>query len=198
MQNKAFYIAMAFVSLLAIWWLSSSNTDDVSLSESAENDQGSSLTKNATSANTPEVFYSPPAEVKSKPGVSLQSPLATQSEAVDEAPIDSMHESRLPSDDRTPVPEEVVDPELNSEYQAHEEAEIKTDYSETANAPTDLPPAESPEMQNLAQQLQTMRDAGLDETVVREVEEKLIELQRLQDQQTISKSNAEDGNTNFD
>ncbi|MES2823482.1 MAG: hypothetical protein V4732_07765 [Pseudomonadota bacterium] len=188
MQNKVFYIAIALVSLVAIWWLSSSNTDEDSLSESAKNAPVSPLSRNAKSAATPEVFYSPKNEAKSKPVGNLQSPLATQPEAMGEAANGSMRESRVPGDDPTPGSEEVVNAEPGSEYIQREDMEIKT-----AN-----PQTENPEMQNLAQQLQAMRDAGLDEAVMREVEEKLIELQRLQDQQTISKSNAEDGSADLD
>lgn len=64
----------------------------------------------------------------------------------------------------TPTPEELASPELNSDYETRQEMKLKIAY---------------PEMQNLNQQLQDMRDAGLDEKSLREAEEKLIQLQAM-------------------
>ncbi|MES2676235.1 MAG: hypothetical protein V4660_18500 [Pseudomonadota bacterium] len=188
MRDKAFFIAVAIVSMLAMWWLSSSNTD-VPLSESEKSDAVSPLTENGKSA-APEVFYSPPTAAKPNPAHTLDSQESlpsAQVQSLNETANETTGEARLPSDDRLPAetvsPEETINPELGNEYVTGQETELNNDYVEAVN----------PEEQAISQQLQAMRDAGLSEAAVREVEEKLIQLQRLQDQQSISKSNPEDG-----
>ncbi len=192
MRNKIFVVVIAVISLVAILWWPSSNTDDPSLSE--ENNPALPILEN-TKSTTSEVFYSPPTDAKSKSAdtLDLKEPqLESQPESRYEAAIESINEARLEDDDRTtpttydsvpeltPTPEELASPEPYNEYETREEMLITN--AETAD----------PEMQNITQQLQVMRDAGLDEAAIREAEEKLIHLQqmtqRLHDQQSISKA----------
>ncbi|MES2824921.1 MAG: hypothetical protein V4732_15055 [Pseudomonadota bacterium] len=191
MRNKIFFIGITAVSLLAILWWPSSNTDDPSLSE--ESNSALPILADAKSTITPKVFHSPATQAKpaDTPGIKEQ-PLKTQPASLDETTIELMHEALIASDDRTPpmnydtatevmpTNEEFADPELN-EYGTREEIKLEnTDFEAT-----------NPEMQNITQQLQAMRDAGADEAAIYEAEEKLTQsqqmTQRLRDQQSISK-----------
>jgi hypothetical protein len=194
-RNKMFFIVTAVVSLVAIVWWPSSTTDDPYLPE--ESDSALPKSENAKFTITPEVLYSPPTEAKPKPAHALgikEPPLATQPVPGNETTIDAVREERMEGGDRkpmmtydnvpevTPTSEQLADAERYNEYETREEMKPDNTYLE----------AENPEMQNIAQQLQAMRDAGTDESVIREAEEKLIQsqqmIQRLQDQQSISKT----------
>lgn len=198
-QNKTFSIAIAVASLVTVWWLSTSNTNDTSLSEFGQNDPVSPLSKNVKSATTPKIFYSPPPAAKPKPSdtFAIKEPLKkeslkieplkieplkkVQSESWNEAPIETTRDARLQGDDRLPeephTSDELPASEPNSEYDTHQEPELKNDYADATNI----------EIHAISQQLQAMRDTGTGETALREAEEKLIQLQRSQDQQSISR-----------
>ncbi|MES2674629.1 MAG: hypothetical protein V4660_10335 [Pseudomonadota bacterium] len=191
MRNKIFLFGITAVSLVGILRWPSSNTGDPFLS--GDKDSALPISAGAKSIITPKILYSPPTQAKpaDTPGIK-ESPLETQPASPDETTIELMHEALTGNDDRTPpmiyetvtdvIPtnEEFADPELN-EYETREKMKFEhTDFE-----------AENPEMQNITQQLQTMRDAGADEAALYEAEEKLTQsqqiIQRLRDQQSISK-----------
>jgi len=190
MQNKALFSAIAVVSVVAIWWLSSNNIHDIALSESEKSDSVSALSKKVEFATTPKVFHSPPADVTPKRDdiMEIKQPIKkSESESWDATAIKTAQEARSDVDNITTdtaqaeeatTPDDSAEPELNNEYDMHQETEFNGDQVEAADAET----------QNIYQQLQTMRDAGLGETATREAEEKLIQMQRLRDQNSISKT----------
>jgi len=180
-RNKLVFIVIAVLSLGAILWLPSSNP-------------ALPISENAKSTFTRGALYSPPTEAKPTPAATIGIKSETQPEFRDKTALESPHEARSEGDDTVPevtsTSEELAEPEHYNEYETRGEMQLENAYLEPENS----------EMQNIKQQLQAMREAGLDEAAMHDAEEKLVQLQeitqRLRDQQSISKAendSAEDG-----
>lgn len=188
-----FFIVIAVVGLMAFVWWPSNNTDDLFLS--AESNPALPILENAKSTTSPKVLYSPSTEAKPEPAHAREKqPLKTQPVPEQQTISESVREARVDGDELIPpmtddtalpevtsTPDQLIDSEQYNEYETREEMKFETTFFEPEN----------PEIQNIAQQLQAMRDAGADEAAIHEAEEKLIQSQqmsqRLQDQQSISK-----------
>lgn len=156
----------AAVSLVTVlWW---TNTDDTEAFK--EIHPTLPVLKNTKPAITQEILFPPQTEAKPTGTLVPKEPqVEIQPESRNQSTIVSIREAPSNGNDRAP----------------------STTY-DTAPEVTPTPEAlGDPEMQQIIQQLQAMRDAGLDDVTIRDAEEKLTQTlsitQRLRDQQSISK-----------
>lgn len=165
----------------ALWWSLSGDENHTVFNNTNFSASSSMPTTNARDIAMP-TYYSSSVKAKSKVNGGSESSLENeQAQTWDEPAIAQLREARLHGDDRappivrneapheTPTPEELASPELYNNYETRQEMKLKAAYIDAAH----------PEMQHIQEQLQAMRDAGLDHVAMQEAEEKLTKLQAM-------------------
>ncbi len=177
-KNNVLLALLAGAVLVAYWSLSNDEqpipvSDNVNISPKPPKEAHTAM---------PAMPYQVPA-IKPKKNTSAAD-TEPEEERWDETAIEQMREARIHGDDRAPpivhepvteqraTPEELASPELYNAYEAREEMKLKAQFVSAAQ----------PQMQELKQQIQAMKDAGLDQAAIREAEEKLIQLDAMTNQ----------------
>lgn len=177
-KNSVLLALLAGATLVAYWSLSNDEqpvtvSDNVSISPEPLKE---------THAAMPAMPYQVPA-IKPKKNKSAAD-AEPEEDRWDETAIEQMRDARINGDDRAPpivhepvteqraTPEELASPELYNAYEAREEMKLKAQFVSAAQ----------PQLQELKQQIQAMKDAGLDQAAIREAEEKLIQLDAMTNQ----------------
>lgn len=181
-MKKKYFLLTALIITITMMALRSLSSDE--LPESEKNSANiPHIAENLMPLNVSASSSSIPASLPQKQ--TLQEVTKTAEEELwDETAIEQLRDARLHGDDRAPpivhettieqraTPEELASPEQYNAYEAREEMRLKANFVSAAQ----------PRLMELQQQIQAMRNAGIDKEAIREAEEKLIQLNAMNQQ----------------